>query len=219
MAIAFWLFTGAFAETKAQGVLNTVLTRMNDHNKALTSLKANISMDKHNPQLGETDSYVGKVIYLPQKGRNAFVRIDWSKPVVESLAVVNKEYLIYRSSTNQVFVGNVDKAKGGGVANNPLSFINMSKAELKANFDIKYIGQETANGTQTWHLELTPLKAGSFKKADIWVDGNGMPIQMKVVEKNDDTTAVVLSNLEKNKTIKGSDFKINYPKNAAIVKQ
>lgn len=215
---AFLLLSGIVTEIKAQGVLGEVLKRMDAHNKALTSLKANISMEKYNSQLGETDKYSGKAIYLPQKGRNAFVRIDWSSPVEESLAVVNKEYILYRPRLKQAIVGNVDKVQGSGTSNNALAFINMSRAELKANYTINYIGQETASGVQTWHLELIPKNANQYKKADLWVDGNGMPVQMKVTESNNDTTQVVLSGLQKNVTVKGGDFKINLPKDTKIVK-
>ncbi len=217
-AVAFLLLTGAFVETKAQGVLNEVLNRMGEHNKALTSLKTGVKMEKYNSQLDETDVYEGKATYLPQKGKNAYVRIDWSKPKEESLAVINKEYILYQPRLKQAIVGNADSAKGPAGVNNPLSFINMSKADLKANYSIKYIGQETAVGVSTWHLELTPKAAGNYKKADIWVDGNGMPVQMKVTENNNDTTTVVLSNIDKNSTINASVFKINYPKDTKIVK-
>lgn len=220
-AIAFFIFAGTFGaiETKAQGPLGEALRRMEAHNKALTSLKANVVMEKFNAQLGERDLYEGKVIYLPQRGQNAFVRIDWTKPRPESLAVVKKEYILFQPTLKQAYVGNVDKAKGSGTSNNALSFINMSRAELKANYDIKYIGQENvAGGIPTWHLELVPLKASNFKKANIWVDGNGMPIQMKVTENNNDTTTVLLSNLEKNVTINAASFKISYPKDTKIIR-
>lgn len=220
-AIAFLFVFNIFAvtETKAQGVLGEVLKRMDTHNKSLTSLKANVAMDKFNSQLDEQDLYEGKATYLPQKGRNAYVRIDWSKPVEESLVVVREEYMLYRPRLKQAIVGNVDKATGSGTSNGALSFINMSKAQLMANYTIIYIGQENlSGGTATWHIELTPKKATSYKKADLWVDANGMPLQMKVTEKNNDTTTVLLSKLEKNVTINPSVFVIKTPKDTKIVK-
>lgn len=220
-AIAFLFVFNIFAvtETNAQVILNDILKRMDNNNKSLQTLKANVAMDKFNSQLDEHDIYEGKAKYLPQKGKNAYVRIDWSKPVEESLAVIGKQYQVYRPRLKQVIVGSVDKAKGSGGANSPLSFINMSKAELKANYSIRYVGQESISGAvQTWHIELTPKKGTSYKVADIWVDGDGMPRQMKITENNNDTTTVVLSSIEKNVTINGSDFVINYPKDTKVVK-
>lgn len=221
-AIAFLFAFNIFAviETKAQGPLGEALNRMNIHNKSLTSLRANIEMQKYNAQLEDADVPLkGKAMYLPKKGRNAYVRIDWLEPVAESLAVVDKDYMLYRPRLKQAIVGNVDKAQGSGKSNNALSFINMSKAQLKANYSIVYIGQETiSGGIETWHIELTPKKAMSYKKADLWVDGDGMPRQMKVTENNKDTTTVLLTNIEKNPSLKGPDFEIKLPEDTKIVK-
>jgi len=45
-----------------------------------------------------------------------------------------------------------------------------------------------------------------------------MPIQAKVIEKNNDTTTVLLSNFEKNAKINASQFKVNLPKGTQIIK-
>jgi outer membrane lipoprotein-sorting protein len=97
--------------------------------------------------------------------------------------------------------------------------MNMSKAQLQANYTVKYLGQaNVAGGIPTWHLELVPKTAQKYKSAELWVDGNGMPIQAKVVENNNDTTTVLLSNLQKNVTLNASIFKIDLPKGTKIVK-
>ncbi len=213
-AFALSLFFNVFAvtETKAQGVLNEILKRMEAHRGSLTSLRSSVKMVKYNAQLKESDTTEGTSVYLPTKGRDALVRIDWTKPVQETLAVVNGKYVLYRPRLKQAIVGNAKDAKGNGKANGALGFMNMSKEQLKANYAIKYLGQENvAGGIQTWHLELTPKTAQNFKTAELWVDGNGMPIQAKVIENNNDTTTVLLSNLEKNISIKASVFKVNLP--------
>jgi outer membrane lipoprotein-sorting protein len=209
----------AVTEAKAQGALNEILNRMDAHYKILTSLQATVRMDKYNSQLDEHDVTEGTAKYLPLKGRDALVRIDWTKPVQESLAVVNKEYVLYRPRLGQALVGKVDKAQGSAKSNSALAFMNMSKAQLKANYNVKYIGQENVSGgIQTWHLELTPKTKTSYKLADIWVDGNGMPIQMKVTENNNDATTVLLSNLVKNETLNTKIFVITLPKGTKELK-
>ncbi|HEX8637747.1 MAG TPA: outer-membrane lipoprotein carrier protein LolA, partial [Pyrinomonadaceae bacterium] len=102
--------------------------------------------------------------------------------------------------------------------NGALAFMSMSKAQLKANYNVKYIGQENVGAVPTWHLELTPKAAGSYKQADLWVDGNGMPIQAKVIERNNDATTVLLTNLQKNITIQSEIFALNPPKGTKIIK-
>ena len=95
----------------------------------------------------------------------------------------------------------------------------MSKEDLKANYNIQYLGQENVAGNvPTWHLKLTPKASSNFKFADLWVDGNGMPIQGKVTRLNDDTDSFMLANLEKNSTINASIFKVILPKGTEIIK-
>ena len=64
---------------------------------------------------------------------------------------------------------------------------------------------------------MTPKSANSYKGADLWVDANGMPVQAKVVEKNNDSTTIQLTNIERNATVKGDVFAIKPPKNTKII--
>lgn len=221
LAIALMFVFGSMAaiETNAQaGPINEILKRMEAHRTALTSLKAGVKMEKFNPQLNERETTIGTVTYLPAKGRDALIRIDWTKPNEEVLSVVNKKYVLFQKRLEQAIVGNASQAKGSGKANPLFAFVNMSKADLKANYSIKLLGEEKVDGTiSTWHLELTPKTASAFALADIWVDGNGMPIQVKVTEKNKDTTTLYLSSLRKNETINAKIFKVDLPKGTKII--
>jgi len=220
-AIALTFVFGAIGatEARAQGAINEILKRMDEHYKALKSLRTNVVYEKYDSVVKVSDKMEGKAIYLPQKGKDALFRVDWTRPV-ESLSVVNKQYVIYRPRLSQAIVGSTEKVKNdSSKVSSPLAFINMSKEQLKANYTMKYLGEETlSNGTKAWHLELTPKTAQSYKMAEIWVDVNGMPVQMKVIEKNNDTSSVLLSGLEKNISLNPSIFKIDLPKGTKIVK-
>lgn len=221
-AIAVTLFFNAFAvtDTKAQGgPLNEILKRMEVNRNTMKTLRSDVTMVKYNAQLKESDTTQGRSIYLPAKGKDAYVRIDWTKPLEETLTVVNGKYTLYRPRIKQALVGNAKEAQGNGKATGALSFMNMSKEQLKANYTIKYLGQENVSGgVPTWRLELTPKAAEKFKMAELWVDGNGMPIQAKVIEKNNDSTTVLLSNIEKNASINAAQFAVKLPKGTQIVK-
>jgi len=217
----FAVLLASFSATaaNAQGVLSDILKRMDSNNKGLKSLKSSIKMSKHNAQLDEYDLYEGTVQYLPAPVKEQIkVRIDWAKPVVEHLAVGGGQYILYRPRLEQAIVGKVDNAKQGAGAGGALAFMSMNRAQLKANYDVVYIGEETVNGSvKTWHIQLTPKTATSYKGADLWVDVNGMPVQAKVVEKNNDSTTVQLTNIERNATVKGDVFAIKPPKNTKII--
>lgn len=221
-AIAVVLFFNTFAvtETKAQSVIGEILKRMEDHRAALSSLQADVRMVKINTQLNVTEEDLsGTTMYLPEtKKRGMYMRINWTKPYREELAVIGDRYVLYTPERNQAIEGNVSKAKNSASSSNALSFMSMSKAELKANYAVKYLGEETVgSGVTTWHLVLTPKKDSKYQKAELWVDKNGMPVQAKVVE-NNMITEVLLSNIKKNISIKGSVFEIKLPSGTKRIK-
>jgi len=206
-------------ETESLLFSREILKRMDYHNKVLKSVKANIKVDRYNYQLDEHDIFEGNVRYLPGTEKNMYIRIDFTKPNEEKFVIVKNDYVIYRPRLKQAIIGKVDSAKGSAKANNVLAFMSIKNQELKANYDITYVGQENvASGIPTWHLKIVPRITGQYKQADLWIDGNGMPIQATITEKNNDTTTVLLTNIEKNKLVKTTDFVINPPKGTKIIK-
>lgn len=220
-AIALGFVFNAFAvtETKAQGVLNEILKRMEKHRASLVTMQSDVTMVKYDSQIGEEDTLKGVVKYKPGKTENdMYIRIDWTKPD-EKLAVLKTDYILYRPKLSQAIVGKVGKAKNSANAGGALSFMSMSKAQLKANYMPEYIGRETlGNGSSAVHIKLVPKTAQKYKFAELWVDDDGMPLQMKVVESNGDWTTVLLAGVKKNVKLNGDDFKISYPKDTKIVK-
>jgi outer membrane lipoprotein-sorting protein len=206
------------ANAQGAGLISSVLNKMEQNKRTLKSLKSSISMEKYNSQLRDSEKYSGFVLYVPQVGRNANVRLEWSSPQHEILAVNNGDYVLYRPRLEQAYKGKAAQAKGSSKANSLLQFLNMSGSQLKARFEIENPYQETIwGGVSTAHLTLTPKGGASFKYAEVWVDGSGMPVQTKVVEKNDDSTTIRLLNIERNAGISSDQFKLELGKNVRII--
>lgn len=213
-AMAIMMFAAGTRDASAQGPLTTILERMDTHNKTLQSVQANVTMEKVNSQLGEKDTYIGRTSYLTQIKGKRYMRLDWDKPAVEQISVIGDDYQLYKPSINQVYTGRVDKSKNSAGAGNALAFMSMNRAQLKANYAVAYLGDEAVSGNgMTWHIQLTPKAGASYKSAELWVNTDGMPVQGKVVEQNNDTTTVTLSGIKKNITINPSIFKLSYPGN------
>ena len=220
-AIALTLVFGAFTvtETNAQGV-NEVLKRMDEHYKKLKSLQADITRETYNSQLKDAEKMFGSISLVPGKNTKFSMRLDWEKPRKETISVVNGKYVLYTPATGQALTGNSSSKnlgnKGGGI----LKLLGrMDKAEIKANYNVEYHGQEGVSGAvQTWHLKLTPKAKTDFKFADIWVDGNGMPVQVKITLPNNDTDTILLTKLKKNDSLNASIFKISLPPGTKIIK-
>ena len=208
------------AESNGQGagLVSSVLSRMEKNRASLKTLRAGISMVKYNSQLGVEDKYNGVVIYMPTAGRQAAVRIDWNSPRREVLSVNNNRYTIFRPTLKVAYTGDArsKKNEAGGL----MEMMNMSRQQLETRFHpVKDVREETLwGGVSTIHLTLVPKGNAGYKYAEVWIDTAGMPVQTKIVERNDDSTTVRLTGLEKNQKISSSDFEVKLDSNIKIVK-
>src|SRR3979409_2147215 len=203
------------ASGQSAGLVSSVLNRMERNRQSLKSLKASLSMEKYNAQLRDKDNYSGWVLYVPGSGRDASVRIEWQRPQHEILAVSKGQYTLFRPRLNQALVGKSGSGKGRSGAGGILEMIYMSKQQLEAKFQpVQDVREETLwGGISTIHLTLVPKGNASFKYAEIWVDSSGMPVQTKIVEKNDDATTMRLSGMERNTRISSDEFNIKLDSN------
>ena len=205
-------------EAQSAGLVSALINRMERNRRELKSLRAGISMVKYNAQIRDEDKYNGVVLYVPAVGRSAYVRIDWQSPQQETLAVADGQYTLFRPRLNMAYVGNArsSKTKVGGT----FDFLNMSGQQIRTRFEpLQDIYEETLWGNvRTTHIKLVPKGGASYRYAEVWVDGSGMPVQTKVVEKNDDATTVRLTNMERNAGISLDQFKLQLGDNVKKVK-
>lgn len=198
------------------GFVSSILNKLESNHRTLKSLRASVDMVKYNAQIRDEDKYKGVVLYLPAVGRNAYVRVDWSYPQKETLAVADGQFTLFRPRLNMAYKGRAGTGKGK--SSTAFEFLNMSKQQLAARYDVQDMGQETLwGGVSTQHVKLVPKGAASFKWAEAWIDGNGMPVQTKVIEKNDDSTSVRLTNLQRNAAIPLEEFFLKLDSNVKIV--
>lgn len=190
------------------GLISSMLNRMEANRRNMRSLRSRITMVKYNSQIGDEDKYEGMLLYVPGAGRNANVRLEWERPQREVLAVSNGQYNLFRPRMNIVYVGRAGAGKGK--VSGLFEYMTMSSQQIRARFEpVQYMGEETLwGGVSTTHVKLVPKSNAGFdsKYAEVWVDGSGMPVQIKVVERNDDATTVRLTNLEKNASISPDEF-------------
>ncbi len=71
-------------------------------------------------------------------------------------------------------------------------------AELKATYNITYLGDEKIGSQPTSHLKLVPKATDtlrSLKQAELWFAENGLVAQQKFVQPAGDYKLVIYSNL------------------------
>ena len=208
------------ANGQSAGLVSSVLNRLEKNRADLKSLRAGISMEKYNSQLRDTEKSFGVLAYIPGVGKTASVRLEWNKPQHEILAVANNRYTLFRPRLGEAYtgiVGGKGSPKGSG---NILELLNMNRQQLQTRFEpFQDVREETLwGGVSTIHLKLVPKGGASYKYAEIWVDSSGMPVQSKVVEKNDDATIIRLNNPERNVKISSDEITLKLDPKVKIIK-
>jgi outer membrane lipoprotein-sorting protein len=127
--------------------------------------------------------------------------------------------MFYRPRLNTVIVGTTSSV-AGSKNNDVLELMNMSAAQFRTRFgEFQDVRDETLwGGVWTQHFKVTPKGAASYKYIEVWVDNEGLPVQTKMVEKNDDSTTVRLTNVEKNQTIPLDQFTLKLDSSVKRVK-
>lgn len=208
----------ASANAQSAGLVSSVLNRLEKNRANLKSLRAGINMEKYNSQLGTKDTSTGVVLYIPGSGRNASVRLEWKSPQHEILSVQNGKYMLFRPRLKTVYTGSSKQApkSAGGI----MDMMYMTRQQLEAKFQpLQDVREETLwGGVSTIHLTLVPKGNSNYKYAEVWIDAGGMPVQSKIVEKNDDATTMRLVSVEKNPKISSDDIEIKLDSNVKVVK-
>ena len=218
LTVAFLVGASAMSVSAQKGPLGQILDRMDAHYKGLSTLRTNIVMVKTDATLGEGggDTLNGTVNFVPErKPKEMAIRVDWVKPK-ESMIVIEDDYRLINFGTKVAICGKKSDTKTNAKVAGPLSFLGMSRNQLKANYDVVIAskGEVTlSDGTKAIHLRLTPKTKNEYKVAELWVDGNGMPRQAMVVARsNGDTTTILLKNPEKNIKLDRKIFTLDLPK-------
>lgn len=219
------MFFCAALPAGAQATTVDIMRRMDAHNKALRSLKADVTVVKYDATLKVTDTMIGEVKYIKEaKKRKAMIRLDWKtengRYNEDSIAIKDGRFTLYQPRLNQVITGSILNAKRNPEISSVFGLLSMPKSQFKAKYLVIYVGEEQVKDWQyTWHLQLTPKVKTIYKSADLWVDADGMRRQVGIVAPNNDTTTVLLSNLQKNKKIKRSVFDLKYDKKKVKVRK
>jgi outer membrane lipoprotein-sorting protein len=209
------------ARAQGPGLISSILNKMDRNRRSLSSLRAGMTMQKYNAQLRDFDMSTGEVKYIAGQGSNANVRVDWTKPARESLAVTGGEYTLCRPRLNQCYQGSTKSGKASAKTGGMLGFsLSMSGSQVKNQFNVELAGEGTLydGGPHVWMLKLTPKGGAGYKFAEVWVDDAGMPVQTRVTEKNGDSTLVRLTNIQRNARVSTDEIKVVPPSGAKIVK-
>ena len=186
-----------------------VLDRLDQAGKQLTDLTADIKQTKVTLVVNDTSTDNGKLFLKRTKSGNR-TKLEYEKPVAKTLLIDKGKVQIYEPRINTL--QEVDLGKNRAQAEFLLTGVGQSTANLTKTYDVKFLKEETVNGTKTSLLELKPKGSSMFSQIWLWVDpALGLPIQTRLTESSGDFLTLQLENIKINPKLSDKVFKLNLP--------
>ena len=134
--ILFLLVIFSFSFVSAFAQVSEILKRMEDHRKALKTLRADITMTKFSLQSGGIYTKEGVIKFMPVNDYS--LRIDSTKPAPESFLTIKNQYLLYLPDLKTAYAGAMNDLQKYTL----IIFSILSKERLKTDYNVKYLGED-----------------------------------------------------------------------------
>ena len=206
----------AFGQDAMTPETRRVLGHMDQAGKQLTDLTADIKQTKVTLVVNDTSTDTGKLFLKRTKSGNR-TKLEYEKPVVKTLLIDKGKVLIYEPKINTL--QEVDLGKNRAQAEFLLTGVGQSTADLTKTHTVRFLKEETVNGTKTSLLELKPKGPSMFSQIWLWIDpALGLPIQTRLTESSGDYLTFQLENIKINPKLPDKTFKLNLPSDVQRMK-
>lgn len=190
------------------------LKRLRDFQKSLKSVRASVRSTETIKADTPPEISEGTMIVVP-RDRSIALRIDWTSPKKETIAVVGGKYVVYRPDEKRAMTGSVDPNSKNAL----LLAFTLGQDDLGKAYDVKYLGEEVLeNGVNASRIELTAKSAGDYKTIEIWIDSQGAVVRTRAVRTIGGSLDVLFSNTQVNVPIEKSEFAVTLEPGTEIIK-
>ena len=200
--------------------LDAVLHRMDEGAKRFHSVTAKLKEVNYTAVLQETSTQTGE-LWLMRRGKGGVIgKMKFDPP--EETTVAFRGHIVekYYPKAN-----NVDRYDLGKNAAQIDEFILLTFGaagnDLERNYDVKFAGPATIDGTPCSHLVLTPKSPDAAKIAstiEMWIpEKRSYAIQEKVNEPSGNYVLNQYSDVKMNPELPDSDYEFKPPANAKII--
>jgi outer membrane lipoprotein-sorting protein len=209
LAFGWLLTTAAWPQSESAG-LEHVLTQMDGVARNFRTTEATVVTDQYQKVVDETETEKGK-IYFRREGGEIQMAADFAEP--------DKKYVIYSGGKVQVYQPKIDQVNEYNPGKNRgdvESFLVLGFGggghDLLKSYDVKFLGQETANGVAAAKLELIPKSTrlrNNIARIWLWIDSaKGVLVQQQLFEPGGDYRLAKYSDIQINQKLPENAFKL-----------
>jgi outer membrane lipoprotein-sorting protein len=182
-AIFMFCLCATTPSAHAADSLDAVYARIDQASKTFKGLTADITNTAYTAVVDSKEVQTGTIKLLPTKDGTHVLMSRQDGMVLSFNGHKGREY---NPKTNVVD----EKDFAQGVVNQYLQLgFGATSAQLKATYDISYVGAEQIGNQQTSHITLIPKSPEmrrDMKQAELWIGENGLAVQQKIVRPDGD---------------------------------
>jgi outer membrane lipoprotein-sorting protein len=205
----------ALAQGEPSPETKKVLSHMDETNRSLTGLTADVKLTKVTVVVNDVSEETGKLFHKRGK-KESRTKLDYLTPESKTLLIEKGKVFVYEPRIKRLYV--YEQGKNRNQAEFFLIGFGPS-ANLTKVYDVKYLKDEAVNNIQTSLLELTPKSPAMFTKILLWIDQTRwIPIQIRPTESSGDYLTIEFTNIQLNPNLSDKIFKLDTPSDVEVVK-
>jgi hypothetical protein len=172
--------------------LDSVFARIDQAAKTFKGLTADITNTAYTALVDDKNVQTGTLKLLPTKdGTHLLLNFKGGQEVSFS----GHKGRVYNPTTNVVD----EKDVAPNVVDQYLQLgFGANSTQLRANYDVAYVGAEQIGNQQTSHITLIPKSPETrrdMKQAELWIGGNGLAVQQKILRPDGDYELMTYSHM------------------------
>jgi outer membrane lipoprotein-sorting protein len=192
-----------------------VLGQMDQTAAKFTGLSADLTKVTYTKVIDEKSTETGPIILKKHGGKDLQVLINFTKPDAKTVGFRGRKAEVYYPKLKTVQEYDLGKQKGLMDQFLLVGFGTTGK-DLKANYAVKYIGDEPINGQPAHKLELTPNSdqiKDKLRKLELWMAESGAyPLQQKFIQPSGDYYLFTYSGVKLNPQLTDETLSLKLPK-------
>ena len=203
--------SGASTSRQANtGGLDRVLAAMDKAAASFRTTQADFVWDQYQKVVNDHDIQKGKV-YFRRQGHEIQMAADITEPAKKFVLFSGGKVQVYQPAINQLTEYNIAKNRAELESFLVLGF-GGSGHDLQQQYEVKYLGKESAQGVDADKLQLIPKSTkvrNNVERILLWIDpARGISVQQQFFEPSGDYRLSKYFNIELNQKIPDSAFKV-----------
>lgn len=208
------LLSGLGSPLRAADMAST-LARMDKAALGFTGLSADLQSVSHTFIIKDTTEESGRMTLQRPKPRQMRMLVEFTKPEPRAVAFSGRKVQLYYPKMNTVQEYDLG-AQAALIDQFLLLGFGTTSSDLRAGYDIKYGGENTAGGQLSDLLELTPKSAEARQhvaRISLWISqANGQPSQIQVFMPSKDYRLITYTRVALNPSLGKDAASLKLPK-------